>query len=221
MKLIIYNGSPRNKKSNSKILIDKFLHGFNKAGNNSSEVLFLANNKTKKKALETFTEAKYILIIFPLYTDAMPGLVKEFFEQIYFQLPKHHKKIGFIVQSGFPEAKHSIYVEKYLKKFVENRLKAEYLGTVIKGGVEGIQVMPERMTKKLFSKFEELGQHFAEEQEFKTQIIEELKKPYQLSKFRLLLFNFFKIFGITNLYWNMQLKKNNAYNNRFAKPLVD
>ena len=64
------------------------------------------------------------------------------------------------------------------------RLKGEYLGTVIAGGVEGIQVMPRIITKKIFTRFERLGEHFAKENEFSSHIKNILRNPYQLSSFK-------------------------------------
>jgi hypothetical protein len=92
------------------------------------------------------------------------------------------------------------------------------LGTVIKGGVEGIQIMPPRMTKKLFSQFEQLGRYFAEFQSFDPNIMMQLRKPYKLSPFRITFINLMSKTGLTNFYWNMNLKKNNAYEHRFDKP---
>ena len=59
---------------------------------------------------------------------------------IYNGSPRSKKSLVFIVQSGFPEAIHSVCIEKYLKKFT-SKLNCTYLGTVIKGGVEEIQVI--------------------------------------------------------------------------------
>ena len=124
MKLAIFNGSPRNKKSNSKVLIDHFLTGYNKVCSEPVSIHYLANRKEKEKQKEIFQNADILIIIFPLYVDCMPGIVKEFFESIVELKFTHTKKIGFIVQSGFPEAIHSICIERYLKKLTK-RLKCE------------------------------------------------------------------------------------------------
>ncbi|MDX2413926.1 MAG: NAD(P)H-dependent oxidoreductase, partial [Bacteroidales bacterium] len=141
MKLAIFNGSPRNKKSNSKILIEHFLSGYNKICSEPVPIHYLANCKQKEEQKEIFRNAEIVIIIFPLYTDCMPGIVKDFFERIAELKLTPSKKIGYVVQSGFPEAIHSIYIERYVDKLTK-RLKFEYLGTIIKGGVEGIQMMP-------------------------------------------------------------------------------
>lgn len=217
MKLVIFNGSPRYKKSNSKILIEHFLTGYNRVCPESVPIHYLANSRQKEKQKEIFKDSEIVIIIFPLYTDCMPGIVKDFFESIIELEFTHSKKIGFIVQSGFPEAIHSIYVERYLKKLTR-RLKCEYLGTIIKGGVEGIQIMPPLMTKKLFAKFQDLGEYFAKNEMFSAKIQESLRQPFKMSLMKRFLFNIISKTGLTNFYWNSNLKKNNAFNNRFAKP---
>ena len=217
MKLVIFNGSPRQKKSNSKILIEHFLNGYNNICSESIPIHYLANRKQKEKEKDLFQKADTVLIIFPLYTDCMPGIVKEFFENVLELKNKTSKKMGFIVQSGFPEAVHSITVERYLKKFTE-RLNCEYLGTIIKGGVEGIQIMPPWMTKKLFKRFEYLGEYFAKNGKFSAEIKEKLSKPFRMSFVRRMVFAFLCKTGLNNFYWNKNLKRNNAYMKRFDKP---
>jgi NAD(P)H-dependent FMN reductase len=216
MKLAIFNGSPRKAKSNSTILIHKFLKGYYNYDNPDFIIHYLADTPKNSEHIEKFIEADTVIIIFPLYTDAMPGQVKYFLESIE-NLDSSGKSVGFIVQSGFPEAYHSIFIEKYLHKR-SNTMGWNYLGTVIKGGVEGIQIMPPQMTKKLFSYFEQLGSNFSISGKFDPAIINKLRKPYRMSNLRLLIFRIGIKTGLANFYWNMKLKENNAYDKRFARP---
>jgi NAD(P)H-dependent FMN reductase len=220
MKLLIFNGSPRYKKSNSKILIEHFLNGYNKIYPEPVPVHYMANRKQKDEQLEIFHNSEIVIIVFPLYTDCMPGIVKEFFESILELNLTSPKKIGFVVQSGFPEAIHSIYIERYLDKFTK-RIQCEYMGTIIKGGVEGIQIMPSSMTKKLFGRFESLGEYLAKNEEFSPEINKLLRKPFKMSPARIFLFRLISKTGLTNFYWDSNLKKNNAYINRFDKPFEE
>ena len=220
MKLVIFNGSPRNKKSNSKILIEHFLSGYNKICSELVPIHYLANRKQKEEQKEIFRKSDTVIVIFPLYTDCMPGIVKEFFESIIQLELTNSKKIGFIVQSGFPEAIHSIFIERYLKKLTK-RIKCEYLGTIIKGGVEGIQIMPPFMTKKLFGRFEDLGEYFAKNAAFSTEIQERLRKPFKMSFIRRFIFSLISKTGLTNFYWDSNLKRNNAFSKRFDKPFEE
>ncbi|MDX2413962.1 MAG: NAD(P)H-dependent oxidoreductase [Bacteroidales bacterium] len=218
MKPVIINGSPRNKKSNSGILIGKFIEGYMTSGSEAPDLFYLADPNQRNRAIDAFNTSNTIIIIFPLYTDCMPGIVKEFFENISPAIPDKNKRIGFIVQSGFPEAKQSECIERYLKKFTVKRLRSEYLGTIIKGGVEGIQIMPGNMTRNLFSSFKELGANFARTGTFSEEIKARLGTPYKLSRTRIILFRLFKLTGLTNFYWNSRLKKNKAFQKRFDTP---
>jgi multimeric flavodoxin WrbA len=215
MQLAIINGSPRYKNSNSAILVQQFLKGFQ--SNSVTTLSYLSGAENRKKAAADFASSDTVLIIFPLYTDCMPGIVKEFFEDLIYIENTAQKRIGFIVQSGFPESIQSEALERYLEKLTK-RLGHIYLGTVIKGGVEGIKIMPPGMTKKLFSQFEQMGRYFAEFQNFDPQIMKQLRNPYRLSPLRIMFFNLMSKTGLTNFYWNMNLKKNNAFEKRFDKP---
>jgi multimeric flavodoxin WrbA len=219
MKLAIINGSPRNKKSNSALLINQFLSGYNKIIPEDVSVHYLVNQQVRDEAVNAFLVSDQIILIFPLYTDCMPGIVKEFIESIAL-LEKNiiqGKKIGFIVQSGFPEAIHSVAVEHYLEKLAK-RLQCEYLGTVIKGSVEGIQAMPSFMTQKLFKQFKKLGEYFAENTAFSPEIMKTLRNPYKMSPRKIAIFKLLIKLGFTNFYWNGNLKKNGAFEKRFDKP---
>jgi len=221
MKLAIFNGSPRFKNSNSSLLIERFLVGYNNYNIDLVPVHYLASQRQREASGENFHQAETVLVVFPLYTDCMPGIVKEFFERII-QQPADSavKKIGFIVQSGFPESIHATSLEKYLRKLAL-RLNCEYLGTVIKGGVEGIQMMPPAMTRKLFLQFELLGEYFAQNEGFDPKIVAELHKPYTFTRTYVMVFNLLSKTGLTNFYWNRNLKKNGAYDKRFDRPYQD
>jgi multimeric flavodoxin WrbA len=218
MKLAIFNGSPRKTKSNSTILIQKFLKGYYNYDHPYVDIHYLADTSKNPEHIEKFIEADTVIIIFPLYTDAMPGQVKYFLESIE-NFDSSRKSVGFIVQSGFPEAYHSTFIEKYLEK-LSITMCWNYLGTVIKGGVEGIQIMPPLMTKKLYSHFEKLGSYFASTEKFDPKIINKLRHPYRLSYFRLFFFKIGIKTGFANFYWDMKLKENNAYERRFAQPHI-
>ena len=173
-----------------------------------------------EKSHDLLSQASHVIIIFPLYTDCMPGIVKEFFEKLPVNESGKEKNLGFIVQSGFPEAIHSVYVERYLDKF-SRRMGYNYLGTIIKGGVEGIQVMPPFMTRKLYDNFYKLGEYFAETKTFSEEIKQKLRTPLRLNKANQAGFRVMNFLGFTNFYWNSNLKKNGAFEKRFDKPLVD
>ena len=216
MKLTVFNGSPRGKGSNTKILLDHFTDGFTATEGNTYELAYLVRLKESDNFIKHFREAEKVLLAFPLYFDAMPAIVKNFIESLEPLCGREgNPDIGFIVQSGFPESIHSRYVERYLEKLAK-RLGCRYKGTVIKGGGEGIKSMPAWMNKSLFKSFYELGKTFGKTGELDKQIVLKLAKPERISKLN---FWFLKLIG-HNIMWNSMLKKNNAFAKRFARPYV-
>ncbi len=220
MKLVIFNGSPRLEKSNSTMLINRFLNGYHKIIDDEAPVHYLARTHEMNEFLNAFRNTDYAIIVFPLYTDSMPGVVKQFFELLAKTKPHKNVKLGFILQSGFPEGIHCENTKRYLQKF-SNRIDCFYLGTLTKGGVEGIQTMPAIMTRKLFTGIQRFGEFFARTGHFNEEIILEMSKPYKMSIPKTLLMRLLSAAGITNHYWNIHLKKNGAYHNRHNQPFVE
>ncbi|MBN2279230.1 MAG: NAD(P)H-dependent oxidoreductase [Candidatus Marinimicrobia bacterium] len=217
MQLTIYNGSPRKTQSNSDVLIQKFLDGF-LDGEIKTKVNYLANQDKMREFVGKFQNAENIIIAFPLYADSMPGLVKEFFETLE-NTPKYRERqrLGFIIHCGFPDAVHLSALEKYLEKF-SKRLGVEYLGSVIKPGSEGLRMMPEKMNIQLFSRLKKLGQHFRKTGEFDQQLLIKIAGKEKFPSILIPLIKLINQAGFFNFYWNMQLKKNRVYQNRFDKP---
>ena len=214
MKLTVFNGSPRGKGSNTATLLEHFLAGFTTTAGNSFEVAYLVQSGKNDDFARLFREADHVLLAFPLYTDAMPALVKTFIESLAPLCGQPgNPDLGFIVQSGFPEPNHSRYVARYLEKLAA-RLNCRYTGTVIRGGVEGIRITPPWMNQKLFKAFFALGRIFGETGKFDERILHQLARPEQLSN---LYFKFFKFVG-ESLYWNKLLKANGAFERRFDRP---
>jgi NAD(P)H-dependent FMN reductase len=221
MKLTVYNGSPRGQKSNTRILLDHFLRGFGETPGNTVQVLYLNHIHNQAGFLEAYAGADVVLLAFPLYTDGMPGMVKLFIETLRPLRGKANAPaIAFLVQSGFMEPAHSRYVERYLEKLAA-RLGCRYLGTMVKGGVEGIQAQPENMTHKLFEAFYSLGKTFGETGQLDDAQVRALAGWEHLPGWLKILFALLAPTGLTNFYWNGQLKQNGAYANRFARPYAE
>jgi NAD(P)H-dependent FMN reductase len=218
MKLSIFNGSPRYKAGNTKILLEKFIAGFMETPGNCFELSYLAANSDAAEYKKLFRGSEAVIIAFPLYADSMPSKVKMFMESLKeFKGKKDNPQLGFIVQSGFPEGVHSSYVEKYLKKLCVT-LGCFYLGTIIKGGVEGIQIMPSYMTKKLFSDFTALGRIFGRTEYLDKPIISRMKLPFRYSPLMYPLIWLMKTTGLNDWYWNSWLKRNKVFEKRFDQP---
>ena len=219
MRLTVFNGSPRGKGSSTKILLEHFINGFMTTDGNTYELAYLNRVKDTDKFLELFQEAEQVLLAFPLYHDSMPAIVKTFIESLEPLCGREsNPDIGFIVQSGFPEGIHSRYVERYLEKLA-SRLGCRYIATIIKGGCEGVSRRPARMTKKLFQAFYQLGQIYGETGQFDERLIHKLAQPERFPKLIVPLLKLLLIkIGLVNSYWNSMLKKNNAFEKRYAKP---
>lgn len=218
MKLTVFNGSPRGKKSNTNILLDHFLKGFMETEGNTYKITYLSSNKNTEELVEIFKDADDVLLAFPLYTACMPGVVKSFIETLKPLCGKQdNPRIGFIVQGGFPEAYQSRFLECYLEKLTK-RLNCQYIGCIVKGGVEGVQGKPSWMTKKMLNYFYEIGKSYRTTEKFNEILLTDLAKPEHLSASRKLFFRFASVTGMINFHWNRQLKENNAFEKRFDKP---
>ena len=218
MKLAIFNGSPRGASSNTKILLTHFQNGFEKRGGVVTSTDFLIQEKHLEEQVQHFKEAENIFLAFPLYVDSVPGVVKKFIETIG-KFDGSGKKILFLVQSGFSEGIHSEEVKNYLT-LLTRRWNMDFLGVIVKPGVEGIQIMPKVMTKKLFQRMEMLGSNLAEKGELNEIIIEKLSKPYKFSPLRIFMFKLTQLTGLNNFYWDKTLKGNGAFEKRFDAPLL-
>lgn len=240
MKLTVFNGSPRGKESNTRTLLEHFLNGFVETQGNIYELAYLIRVKERNKFVEMFREAEQVLVAFPLSNDAMPSIVKGFIESLEPLCKRaNNPAIGFIVQSGLPEPIHSRYVERYLEKLTV-RLGCRYQGTIIRGGVEAIRIPPlldKKIhkwicqigkatnfagvghligTEKLFRTFYELGRTFGKVGEFDKEIVTRLAQPEKLTRFGFWVFQTV----VHNLYFNLLLKRNNAFAKKSDRPYV-
>ena len=221
MLFCVINGSPRRKNGNTQILLEKVLEGFSSAAEGEADWHYLHTEKGRTAAAEAYASADLVLLGFPLYTDAMPGIVKDFIESLAPNLGRDgNPKMAFLVQSGFPEAHHSRFVERYLEKLTR-RLSAPYAGTIVKGGCEGVRLMPESMNRKLFDGLHGMGVDLAQRGCFDSEKLEALARPERYPRFLTPLFKLFLKLPLAQSYWNNQLKDNDAYDDRFARPFTD
>jgi hypothetical protein len=225
MKSVVFNGSPRGDNSNTKILLEQFLKGFQAAGH-TCETYFLKNTKEYPEYAELFFKADAVFLAFPLYTDAMPGIVKAFIDQLScrkFQSGDETvplKPIIFLVHSGFPEAKHSAPVATYLMKLAK-RLNYECPGVMIKGGSEGIQQLPEKAVEKLFGQLYQLGLNYGQTGKLDSHLLKQLRGIEKIPSIMLPVLWVFKLLGLFDREWNRELKKNGAFEKRLDKPYME
>jgi multimeric flavodoxin WrbA len=210
-KLVIYNGSPRRKNSNSGLILKKAVESLA----DKVEIRDLKEVDKWKEWSEAFNNEKHVMFFMPLYVHGMPSHVMAFIEK----LQPSEGSISFFVQSGFLESGQSYYLEAYFEQLAL-RLGRNYLGTAIKGGVEGLQMRPavgqERMMKPMINLIGDL----VYEGKFKPTDIRKLAKPIRLGISTKILFKLLGKLGLVNLYWDQQLKTNNSYEKRFDCPYL-
>ena len=217
MRLLFINASPRGKKSNTSILMQHFIRGFLETPDNTCEVEYLVKYKNNLNALtEKFSAWDNVIIGFPLYVDAMPGSVKAFMEAL---APLKGRKdlpaLGFMIQCGFPETAHLRFVAKYCEKF-SRRIGCRFLGCILKGGCEGLDVQPTFLTEKYFSLFGMLGVDFGKTGKIDEDILTKLARPEHLSAENMAMVVPF----INQALWDAQMEKNGVLNLSFDRPLM-
>lgn len=211
MKTLIINGSPNGKKGNSEILCRRFIQGME----SQPEVRYVAEEDPAALAAE-MDAYDHWLFFFPLYVNAMPGILKRLFEHLK---PGEAKMVGYFIQSGFDEAFQSDWLCAILKNF-NRRMGYGNAGIVVAGGMAGVRYMPERMNKETFARLESAGALYEQKGVFDQDIIQQFGQLNRYSEKQLRRNRFFQKLGFTNMFWNSMLKKNRAYPKRFDKPFA-
>ena len=220
--LTVFNGSPRGASGNTELLARAVCDGFRRAGGAVADPThYLRDEARYDEHVGAFSKAERILLAFPLYTDAMPGLVKAFIEKLQ-PLCKRESNppIAFLIHSGFPEGTHSRRIERYLERLAE-RLNQRYLGTIVKGGSEGIRHRSEKQNEVVFGRCKELGTDLANESSMRADVLRALAAPERFPLWMGPVGHVLAHLPMMRSFWNKQLKRNGAYNRRFAHPYID
>lgn len=219
MKRLLLNGSPRGKNSNSRVVIGWLVEGFTAAGAPAPAILDLAGKDGNMEAVEALRKADEILLVFPLYTDSMPGIVAAFTNALADLEPGQlrGKRIGYVVHSGFPETLQSEPLAAYLER-MSARLGLVHLGTARTGGSEPFRLNPMSGRSKTSDRFRSLGRGLVERGIFDPEALAELAKFRQLGPGLRILARILAPTGLLNMYWNVMLKRHGAYGRRFDSP---
>jgi len=215
--LLIVHGSLR-AQSNTALLMERLTQAFEATPGNRVRTVKLNNSTARQRALEAFDQADLVLFAMPLYVHAMPGTVQAFFEQIEDLEPRPGRRVGFFVQQGFHESHHSRWLERHLAR-LPARWGAEHLGVAIRGAVEGIQVQPAWMTRKVYAHVEALGACLGQGGRFDPAVVRAMATTEHMGFWMRGMMRAMVATGFTNLHWNMKLKENDAFARRFARPL--
>lgn len=231
MQLALFNGSPRGGAGNSQYIIDSIVEGLE-----DQKVCTISRlNRKKEDHKALFQNSDTILIVFPLYVDSMPGLVKEFIETL--DGDYRGKSLGFIVHSGLPEPSQCQPLEAYLRK-LSRRLNCRYMGTLIRGGTEITRIPPLQKgiigkficlagsltnlggvgfllnRKRLRRQFIRVGRSLSRSGSFDKKTEKQFRKPARLGPFGFFLY---KNVG-EKLYWEPQLQANGVGQNISRRP---
>ena len=207
-KLVIYNGSPRRKGSNSEIILKEITEVLL----DRVEVRDLKEKDKWEEWSEAFKSEEHVMFFMPLYVHAMPSHVMDFMEK----LQSSEGSISFFVQSGFPESSQSHYLEAYFEQ-LSLRLGRTYAGTAIKGGVEGLQMRPPKAQVKMIEPMVKAIVNLVDEGKFNSVDLRQLARPVVLGKGMKILFKL-QLRLLNYFVWDQQLKKNDAYEKRFDCP---
>jgi multimeric flavodoxin WrbA len=216
---LFLNGSPRGRESNSRLILSWIAGGMAEAGSGEPQVLDLARKGDLEAQLAAFLEAEEILIVMPLYTDSVPALVKGFFEALARLDPGslRGKRLAFVLQSGFPESVHSETAALWLRRLCV-RLGLAHAGTIVRPGIEGVRIQPDAMVRKTREAFVGAGAEYAASGTFPATLSRGLAGRRRFSALGILVYGILARTGLANFYWDMMLRKNGAFDRRFAAP---
>lgn len=218
MKLTVFNGSGRGRQGNTAVLVDAYVRGFTSLEGNSAEVYTLMPGRDFERCTAAFAEAEHVLLAFPLYTDMVPGVVKAFLETLQpFCGRPGNPSITYLAQCGFPEGVQLRALEAYLAK-LSRRLGCRHVGTLLRPNSEGIRETSGKNLSALLNKFEQFGRKLGETGQLDAEELAALPQPERLPGWVVALFKALNFTGLLDSGWNHELKKNHAYQDRFARP---
>jgi multimeric flavodoxin WrbA len=207
--LIIYNGSPRRSGSNSATVLNKIAMTLEQ----KVEIRDLKEESQWDSWTASFASERHVMFFMPLYVHGMPSHVMHFLEK----LPPSPGSISFFIQSGFPESSQSHYLEAYLELLAQ-RLGRIYLGTAIKGGLEGLQGRSEKAQDKMIEPMIGTISHLVNDGRFSPADIRQLANPVRFGPAIASIIRLMGRFGLMASFWDSQLKKNEAYDRRLDQP---
>lgn len=222
MKPLLLNGSPRGRDGNSRQLLGWIAQGLAAAGCETGPTIDLAPAPTRAAPRDAFLAADEVVFAFPLYTDAMPGIVMAFLESLAGADPHRlrGKRVAFVIQSGFPEGIHTEALAAYLARLCD-RLGFRHLGTLRKGGVEAIRMMPPTQVGKLAARFRAAGQELGERGSFSPELVARMAGRRRFGPGMRMLLRLLVATGLANVYWNTRLKQHGAFACRFDAPYAE
>ena len=96
-----------------------------------------------------------------------------------------------------------------------------YLGTIVKGNGEGVRLMPPSATRSLFDGLQALGAGLARDGRLDPEVLARIANPERFPAYLDPVFRLFMRLPAAHSYFDGMLKKNGAYERRFARPFVE
>jgi hypothetical protein len=95
------------------------------------------------------------------------------------------------------------------------------VGTLVKGGAEGVRFTPPEASPPLFELLHQLGEAFGKTGQFEAALVRKLAKPERFPRVLAPAFKLMLKTKVATSYWDNQLEENGAYENRFAQPYAN
>lgn len=218
MKLIIINCSPRvTIKSNTNIIIKAFIKGFTK-NENTAFLYHLSERGEWDDIRDAFYNNENILMALPLYVESIPGIMMEFLETLTpktIQEDQPKTKLSFLLQGGFAEASKLRCGERYLEQ-LPGFLNCEYGGTLIKGNMFAIHMLPDASAQNMLLPFTNMGEIFAKDGYFEKEKVNLFAAPEFFTKRFMLLHRFLS--PLNKLFFMIFFRQNGCRGSLSAKP---
>lgn len=219
MKLLLINGSPKVKNSNTAILLKAFERPLKNKASIKPQTISLAKRPSDEEILEAIHLNDTIIIGFPLYNNSMPSSVLKLLNSM--MIHKHdlkNKKIGFLVQYGFVEGIHGQAVEEWLRYWVKES-GGHYMGSIIKGGCDGLSKLKKiKMSHPTIKGMTEIALYFSKHHTFDPNLLADYAAPMtQKKKNRKLMKCIIKL--MNHFYWKKLMRANGVSEvASFARP---
>lgn len=129
-KICFINGSPRGNESSSLVLINELDNMLDHEEHSTSTITVTTSiGKNLISDFNTILDSHVLIIAFPLYYYALPGLLTRFLEE-YYQYAQtmntnHKTKVYAVINCGFPEAFHNDHAAQIIDNF-SSRLHFEW-----------------------------------------------------------------------------------------------
>lgn len=219
MRRLLLDGSPRGTGSNSALIASWLAEGLVASPEGRPELLHLFRQRELAAQTEAFLAAEEVAIVFPLYTDSVPGILKAFIDGLAEADPAklRGKRLAWVVHCGFPESAHIVPVAAWLHR-LSTRLGFVDFGVAMRSGSTPLNLIPTSGKSKAAGLYRRLGEDLGRGHPFDPATLAALARPGRIHPVLLPLFRLLRPTGLLDLYWIVMLRKNGGWKRRFDRP---